>query len=364
MKIISRLSCLLSILFFTSLHLNAQGTYGKTDIVDLALIYQGGEHRSSYTWTKERFNPYLVHESMNGKKNWLFDGFLFLEFKDGKGRNYAPGYDKMNARKVEWEWLLDRKFAKDTAFHALNDAIGEQIQTIGKPHFKHKLVVGIPSPILDQQDWGTLNGKQLDFRKPADRLEASKWYIDQFIDRYNQSDLPHLKFSGFYWVDEDIRGCADILKPIGDYVRSKGYKFYWIPYWKAQGYDQWKELGFDFAWLQPNHFFNDKVPDERVDEACALAKSLGMGMEMEFDDRALMQSKDQKRGRLSTYINSFVKNNVFTESSIAYYQGGDALYKLAKSSDPKDREILDELAKRIIERKEKKTYKKLIKKAK
>src|SRR5690606_40982847 len=66
-------------------------------------------------------------------------------------------YDKLNARKVEWEWLLDRKFAKDTAFHALNDAIGEQIQTIGKPHFKHKLVVGIPSPILDQQDWGTLN---------------------------------------------------------------------------------------------------------------------------------------------------------------------------------------------------------------
>lgn len=119
--------------------------------------------------------------------NWLFDGFLFLEFKDGKGRNYAPGYEKLNARRQEWEWLLDRNFEKGKAFSALNECIGEQISELGKPKFRHKVVAGIPSPILNQKDWGEIDGKMYDFGKVEDRIEAGKWYIDRFIDRYKKA---------------------------------------------------------------------------------------------------------------------------------------------------------------------------------
>lgn len=361
MKISTLILFVFSLSLFTS-NAKAQNGYGKTDIVDLALIYHGGEHRSAYSWTKDRLKPYVVHESLDGEKDWLFDGFLFLEFKNGLGHNYAPGYDKLNARKSEWEWLLDRQFAKDTAFFALNEVIGEQVKVIGKPHFKHKFMVGMPSPILDQKDWGSLNGNVLDFSVTEDRIEAGKWYIDQFLDRLDEADFENLQFTGFYWVDEDVRGCADILEPLGDYVRSKGLKFYWIPYWKAQGYDQWRTFKFDFAWLQPNHFFNNDIPNERIDQAAALAKELGMGVEMEFDQRALMSSHDLKRDRLVAYIEAFDKHDIFETSSIAYYQGGDAIYQLAKSDNVKDREILDELAKRIIDRKSKKRYRKLLEK--
>ena len=54
--------------------------YSINQIRDLALIYQGGSQR--IPWTEDQILPYVVHKFANGKKNWLFDGFLFLEFAD------------------------------------------------------------------------------------------------------------------------------------------------------------------------------------------------------------------------------------------------------------------------------------------
>ncbi len=335
----------------------AFGQYGKTSIADLVLIYQGGTHRPD--WTKDQFVPYVVHEDQKGNKNWFFDGFLFLEFKDGKGRNYAPGYEKLNARRQEWEWLLDRNFEKDKAFSALNECIGEQIKLIGKPNFKHKLVAGIPSPILNQKDWGEINGKKLDFSRVEDRIEAGKWYIDQFLKRYKAERYKHLELEGFYWVDEDVNGCADILIPLGDYIRSKKLKFIWIPYWKAKGFDKWKEYKFDFAWLQPNHFFKKEIENERIDQACDFAKEMNMGVEMEFDHRAMADHKAGMRDRLVSYIDGFEKNGAYAEASIAYYEGGNAIYSFYKSKNPLDKELMDRFAKLVIDRKQKSFLKKL-----
>lgn len=336
--------------------------YGKTNIVDLALIYHGGEHRSSYEWTKDKFYPYLIHEDLKGNKNWLFDGFLFLEFKDGKGRNFAPGYDKLNARKSEWLWLIDRQFEQDKGLLALNEAIGEAIGKHGRPHFKHKFIMGLPSPIRNQKDWGDLDGHLLDFENINDRVKATRWYIDRFLERFNKEQLTYLELAGFYWVDEDVTDGKEILIPIGDYVRDRGLQYYWIPYWNAPGNFDWKSFKFDFAWLQPNHFFNNKVDDSRIDQACQKAVEFEMGMEMEFDDRALYRANENKRFRLERYIESFENNNVFKNSAIAYYQGGDSFFKLAKSQDIKDRELADRLAKEIVKRKKINLYKRLIKK--
>ncbi len=341
------------ILICSSLHtLFAQREYGKTTIADLVLIYHGGVHRP-LEWTKDDFLPYIVHEDQQGNKNWLFDGFLFLEFKDGKGKNFAPGYDSLNAQKQDWKWLLDRNFQKNRAFSALNQCIGEQKKELGKPCFQHKLVAGLPSPILNQKNWGELNGRELDFSSVEDRIEAAKWYVDQFLERYKKAKYKNLKLQGFYWVDEDMKGCADILIPIGDYIRSKKLKFVWIPYWWAPGYDKWKEYKFDFAWIQPNHFFNQKISDERIDQACSFAQGKNMGMEMEFDNLALMRYDQGFRKRLVAYIDHFEKNDVFSKASIAYYEGGKGFLDFYKSTNHKDKELIDRLAKHITDRKKK-----------
>ncbi len=339
----------LAFLFSLSLNSIAQN-YGKTNIADLVLIYHGGVHRP-LEWTKEDFVPYVVHQDQHGNKNWLFDGFLFLEFKDGKGKNFAPGYDKLNAQKQDWEWLLDRNFENNRAFSALDQCIGEQKEILGNPHFEHKLIAGLPSPIINQKDWGKLDGKKLDFSKIDDRVEAAKWYVDRFLERYKKSGYKNLKLEAFYWVDEDMKGCADILIPLGDYIRSKNLKFVWIPYWWAPGYDKWKEYKFDFAWIQPNHFFNQKIGDERIDQACSFAKGKNMGVEMEFDSRALIKNDKGYRKRLVAYIDAFERNKAFSEASIAYYEGGKGFYDFYKSTNPEDKELIDRLAKHIINRK-------------
>lgn len=324
--------------------------YGKIDITDLVLIYHGGVHRPM-EWYKHEFDPYVVYEN-EGQKDWLFDAFLFLEFKDGKERGYAPGYVEKNARKEEWIWLMDRHFDKRIAFSALEENIKDQIREIGEPPFKHKVIMGLPSPISGQEDWGEIDGVELDFNNLEDRLTAGKWFIDQFIERFDDNDYHHIELAGFYWVDEDTQMNEDLLPLLGDYIREKDLRFFWIPYWNAKGNIFWKDLGFDFAWQQPNHFFNDEIPDSRLDDACKLAREHGMGMELEFDGRAMNTSSNNFGYRLHSYIDKFEKHGVFTNSSVAYYEGGNGLYHLSRSNDPTDKELYDKLARVIVDRKD------------
>ena len=61
----------------------------QTDgIVDLVLIYQGGTHRLD--WTKEQFEPYLTWTNPDTQKEeWLYDGFLFIEYMTNTGYTFC-----------------------------------------------------------------------------------------------------------------------------------------------------------------------------------------------------------------------------------------------------------------------------------
>ena len=126
---------------------------------------------------------------------------------------------------------------------------------------------------------------------------------------------------------------------------------YWIPYWRAVGFDNWKTDKIDFAYIQPNHFFTKTISYERLDAVCAFAKGTNMGLEMEFDESALADAKDSKRDRLISYIDAFEDHEVFKKASIAYYQGGAAIYQFSRSKNPIDKELMDRLVAIIIKRK-------------
>ncbi|MEG1543769.1 MAG: DUF4855 domain-containing protein [Tannerellaceae bacterium] len=326
--------------------------YKQTDISDLVLIYQGGAHRLD--WTADQFLPYVVHQDVAGKKDWLFDGFLFLEFKDGKGRSYAMGYEKEGARKQEWSWLLDRNFEKGKGISALNACITEQTKIVGKPTFRHKIVIGVPEPLPGQKDWGMLNGKALDFTKEEDKLAACHWFIDEVLKRFEKENLSNLELAGFYWVSEDIVSSKALTVPIGQYIREQKKQFYWIPYWNAMGYSEWKELGFDVAYAQPNHFFQASITDDRIDKTCQLARTHNLGLEVEFDERAFSDRKNSFYNRLVSYFDRFERNGVFSDASVAYYEGGGAMIGFAKSKNPKDKALMDRLAHLVWGRREKK----------
>jgi hypothetical protein len=318
-------------------------------VSDLVLIYQGGVNRLN--WNHDEISSYVTwKEPGSDKEEWLFDGFLYIEFRDARGRDYASGYGGEPARQTEWRWLLERNFSQTNALGALNEVIGEAAKRIGAPPTRRKVVLTLPEPIHGQTNWGTIGGRMLDFNLAADRIAACEWHMDQARELWKEAKFEHLELAGFYWVAERASKAQDILPVIANEVRKRGYRFYWIPYWNAAGAAQWRELGFDFAWQQPNHFFHpDKVPDSRLGEATAFARKYGMGLEFEADGRAIRNVKEF-RPRFYEYLNAFARDGVKTGASVAYYEGGGALLQMARSSDPEVRAMYDTLSRWVAER--------------
>ena len=327
----------------------AQPYQKADDVQDMALIYQGGSHRLD--WTADEFRPYVVHRFADGSKDWLFDGFLFLEFKNGSGRHYTVGYEKLNARKGEWAWLLDRIFEEGKSLSALDQCITEEIAELGKPGFKHQIVLGLPEAIRDQKDWGELNGRAMDFSKEEDQLAVTKWYIDELVKRFKAAKYRNLELSGFYWVAETNNYCGQLTVPISEYIHSLGKLFYWIPYWQSKGAEDWKALGFDVAYQQPNHFFNHSIPDSRLDDACAFARKHGMAMEFEFDDALLEKTAGSEvyRRRLREYMDGAKEHGIYGRKPLAYYHGQNTLYELSVSAAAEDRKLYHEFCRFVLD---------------
>lgn len=307
----------------------------------LVLIYDGGSHRN-IQWNEEHFAPY-VSVNVDGKEKLLFDGFLFLEIKDGKGRGFASGYESQAARKVEWEALLENYFQKGNAIDALNN----QIETIKneikeESYAKRKVVISVPEPIPGQTDWGMIEGRPLNFSNKNDRLEACKWYINYAEELFKKANFENVELVGFYWLAEEATNSRDLAKDVAEFIYGKEYDFYWIPYFFSDGYSEWKELGFNTVYYQPNYFFNESVPLERLQETVNRAKEHQMSLEIEFDERALKNSGDWGY-RLNDYLDVYENNGVFNSLKVAYYQGGDAFYRLSKSTDETDMDLYERL---------------------
>lgn len=316
---------------------------------DMLLVYNGGAHRSNIM-DEAKFAPSVSAKDKKGKEGWLFDSYLFLEIHDGTN-SYASGYKPSPARKEHWIGLMNTYMTDGYGLKALNDCIENAKKTCKDPFRKRKIVMSLPEPIPNQKNWGEIEGRKLDFSNSEDRVEAVKWYINYIEERFRQAKLKNIELEGFYWLAEEATNSRTIINQIADYIRSKNYHFYWIPYFNTDGRDEWKELGFDQAFLQPNHFFNKNIPDSRIDEACKIAEKEEMSLEMEFDDNA-SELNAKKGDRLEAYIDGFTRNNVWNTCDVAYYQGDSGLYTLKNGSE-KDKALYDRLANIIIERQRK-----------
>lgn len=301
-------------------------------------------------FTVDQIRPYVVHQNRFGGRDWLFDGFLFLEFDSGRGVSFEKRANAPLSKKEDWLWLVDRHFSSGKGISALDECIGQEIERLGNPSFKHKVVIAIPEPPLGQTDWGEIDGRKLDFSNDADRVTACKWYIDLLKERFDSSNFENIELSGFYWMSEKALQSRQVTEAVGNYIHTMGKLFYWIPYYTAQGYSEWKQSGFDAAYIQPSYFWNRSIEDDRVDRACELAYTHHMGLEMEFDMAASVDSPKQLRDRGLRYMTAFRKNGVYRESSLAYYEGGAGMYHFARKTDQRDKEFIDTVAWFVQER--------------
>ncbi|MGV3642058.1 MAG: DUF4855 domain-containing protein [Adhaeribacter sp.] len=327
-------------------------------VVDMMLLYHGGIQRPD--WTEAEVTPYLTYtDPETKKKSWAFDGFLFIEFEDGKGRNYVAPIKEGNtdkpARKEEWEFLLNRNFETGKGIDALDKAIAKLVPEMGAPKRKRKVILTLPEPWPDQQDWGYLNSEQMNFSKQSDRLKALRWYIDQAIAKWNARNPQYLELAGFYWVPETAYISQAMLPSVKAYISGKGnFYFYWIPHWNSFGPSRWEKLGFDITYQQPNAYFH-KERIVSVPEVVNFARNEGLSLEFEFDEAILARNNNaDKRTRFLEYFNSFnTPEGVFSKYPLAYYQSHFAWAELMKSTDPADIELATMLGRKIVERQEK-----------
>lgn len=334
-------------------------SFKNNEIQDIVLIYYGGSNRR-LSWTPEHFIPYLTHTFQNGRKEWLFSGFLFLDFSvDDKFLIHLKDPKTVYATKIEWQKFIDKTFEKGRALDALDKSIEEQKKELGLPPFRHKVILTIPTPISGQKNWGSLDGKPLDFSILSHKIKALKWFINQMLQLFQQSHYQNIDLEGFYWVEEGMWVTDDVLAPVSAMLKKNGKSFYWIPYYTSAGSESWEKYGFNYSYIQPNYFFRPQMAQERFLQALETAKRIGCGLEMEIDDK-LLNNPSVFVPRLKTYIDLFEAHNVYdSDAAIAYYEGGGTIWHLYKEMFPANltnsdkkaiMDQIDRMAKHIVDR--------------
>lgn len=331
---------------------------------DYVLCYAGGEQAKYYD--EEWMKDFVTYTDRDGIERWLFDGFLFLQIKDfGAGVAFDPGHKDYDgnvlqaASQPDWMKLIDYYFEPGQCLDAIERCVAEAAGRIGEPGYKRQVIISIPNPIPYKNPlaktggstyWGLLDGKVTDMTKDEDRLAACEWYVDEVLRRYSGKKYKYVDLVGFYYVTEETSGSGTLMPDLSEYLHSKGYPFTWIPYYNAPGWNLWREKGFDFAWYQPNYFFNAWLPEERLVSACKRAIAYGMAMEMEFDERAAADVPNSLGERLRGYMDAYKKYGSWEKLPIAYYQSSEGLHTLKYSKNQKDVDLYQDFCDFVAKR--------------
>ncbi len=283
---------------------------------DVLLAYFCHEERAPLD--KSAFKPFVGYLDENGKaKDTLFDGYLFLPF-------VAFLYEKSRKKplnKEKWQYYMDQQFLDGKNLDALEEAAAEVADELGMPDLKLKIFFSILYPVPEQHAFGSVGGKERDFRVLEDRIAALDWLVDEQETRFRAKDYRHLELAGYYWFTEEIDYEDDqllaMIRSITDRIRGKGLITTWIPYYGASGYDDWRNLGFDMACYQPNYAFRQDIPEQRLFDAAKTAKELGMCIELEVGGTARWNVEHTRNYYAAGAVTGFMK-----EAAHMYYQDG------------------------------------------
>lgn len=285
---------------------------------DMMLVYNQG----SYTWTAAFLEPYLVYTNRsNGLKDSMFPAFLFLAIMnaDGTRRFVEDASGRGPANVTDWLWYLDRTFKSGGDMDALNQSAQQAAAILNKPGYT-EVAITIPLPHISQTAFGTLpgGGSSLNFSIGADQQLAVNWYVDQVKSRFAAGNYTNLQFVGFYWMHETIydQRHQDTVRVAAAQIHANdpvhGYennqlKFYWIPWYMAQGIYSWRQNGFDVVAMQPNYIFGGLGDTGRCTKAASLSMEFNLGTELELDNNILTMNDVDKANEYLGYYKTYLQ---------------------------------------------------------
>lgn len=317
----------------------APGSADSAEITDQFLWYSGPMSASNShltDWTKEKALAFLAYQDIYGNiQDWFFDDILALPV----AQMITPsGFDSAgNTRYVTKDDLLaylDFIFRPDTQLGAIDAAAAEVNK---KLKTRKKVRVNFAIPYIEESanfgdiygDGSALSLRAEDFadqvadpssyegRLEMERLAfenkkaAVRWYIDEVERRFEQAGYGNLVLNSFYWYHERVlepTGEMELIQATSEYLRDKGYYFTWIPYIGPGSAYLWRDLGFTTASLQPGFAFLASKK-QIFPEISALARRVGAGIEIEYDDYRT----------LSQYLNHGLFQGYMEQAHNTYY---------------------------------------------
>ena len=252
-------------------------------------------------------------------KDVLFDHMVVTphgNFAPESEREYLSG----------WMPFFDTQFAPGRGLEAISKAAEEIGKAVGKPDYKEGVFLSIIRPFLPNgsgAEFGDVDGDGVPEKRDSleDRKKIIRWEVDMQLRRLEEIDAPHIRMCGFYWLSEalytDDPDEYELVRYAIDYVHQKGYPVFWIPYYDANGAFYWKDLGFDFACLQPNYAFLSVDDPDRLMTAARKAKLYGMSVEIELNT---VKNPDSVR-RYREYLAAGLEYGYDCATKV-YYLGG------------------------------------------
>ena len=376
---------------------------------DLDLLPGGLSNKMPADWDENRLKPHVTFTDSDGQEKWLHEAFLFIGgVDDSRGTILCiPDGKERSAGKDSWEDFAQWWLGDGRVIDVLDATIANAASRIGKPGFKHKVVMTMPDPIMleyfsDKTSsttyWGEAYGRRLDFANTSDQVLAYRWYIDYVRELWEAAAPEHVELAGFYILSEILVAKSSgwnykykrwdkILPYVSDYLHEMKYGLYWIPYYQADGYDMTDKLGIDYAWIQPNKYWDypEKKQKKSWNWVFSSMATYGHGMEIEFEGshgeagwsqweadvprtsssiletvRTNNDAQGTAKGKpnpqaarnkqlLRDYMTEFKKAGYYGKARIATYSGTNAMYELATSPDAEDKEMYLEYCRFISE---------------
>ncbi len=305
---------------------------------------EAGFHHCALIYDAPARGPAAFAPYVSLGKDWLFDAFLFLVQRSGRGIPTMTG----QTTREDWQYHLDQWFTPGRDLHALEAALAEAAGRLGDPS-PRAIILSVPYLHREVRDFGDVDGDGLseDLSTPTGRQAVLRWYLDSARQRFASAGYRRLSLWGFYYMNETVSTAdAAAARLLADEVHSRGLRVLWIPWYRAAGWESWREFGFDVAILQPNYAFVSvhlgSIRRNRLAVAADLAAGAGMGVEIELP-MALAEPAGHRLFR--HYLRDGAPDRCgYQAAATAYYLGATSVEELAASTDPARRRLYEDLA--------------------
>jgi hypothetical protein len=255
-------------------------TAGKLNITnDIVVLPCGGlSPHHPRMWTTQALMPYVHYMPEGVSSGRMFGGFLFKPIRSAKATYYDPLYAGFGqpAHVQDWAQWINELCTPGTNLHAL-----AALSAFHKPD----VWIALPYPHPEQDQFGKVAGKSLNFALTQDRITALQWWVDKFTAVWAAKSYlgQRMHLQGFVWPRASVYAQdLPVVRHVNQHVHALKLMSLWLPHYGLHGVDQWERYGFDAAAVDSNYSGYGSYNLNWLDNACKFAKVVRTGLQIVY----------------------------------------------------------------------------------